>query len=492
MACQRPRLSLSNCLLPTSVDWVAMRALKEWHHNFQTGLSPFGSSAESAATEASPFWISTRVARMLYAASLNERSSSRVTRGTHNRNVHDKPKEEAKSKGKEYTINTRRLVNVFGSSFINAADTSICSMLDSATCVSYRVPVDEAGDVLWSLFNVLNSQAVYSAAATSDVSFKAAARYAVSKGLPLLFHSPYWLEGEGLERRWKDVRIAPNIPPLYVNSGSDWYVNAEQTSDASRFDCRSCGPHRRHQCLSGSGVHYVSWEFSEKLAEAFSDTRKDLNEPSENVSEENGLGRTVPNYEQQQQQQKGQQIYENPSNLWLDVELVESAGFSLRQAAVGVELPPSQLRERVRVQVKKDIYKTKRALRRSMVVVNAEFIVEREVLLDLIAYKPVCIGLPPSTFLGEATIVQLALLSCTMKYTSSTWLSASVAQRTQLRGRGGSETTGVEVALRHRSYAATSTAVLINADELDLSQERIAELSCFAVPGGGPLPYHHS
>ncbi|RNF25715.1 uncharacterized protein Tco025E_02014 [Trypanosoma conorhini] len=476
MTLQQPRLSISNCVLPTAVDWAVMRALRDWHNNARVGDASTAPSARPITEEPSPFWITAKAVRFLANALPMERQSLRTPTHVPMNGMQTTQRNGASQMGGNYFTNRNRIVNAFGISFVNAADTPICSVVDSCTCASCGFPVSESGDIIWELLGKVKGMSrLRFALPTAPEGDKHGAD---SMRFPSLFQSPYWLAGEGLERRWKGVTIAPNVTPVYVEHSSHWFVNAEQTSDASRFDCLSCTPHRRHQCLTKDGVCFVSLNLSAKLAEAFLEMTKgpgttqlapgDFCKPAQ--ARRNSHEHSCFYAEEAQPQQ----TTEDPSNLWLDVGLLESAGWSLQEAAVGVELQPRQLTMATRSFVSDTNSANVGA--KPIVVVNAGFVRERDSLLDVIAYKPQYIGLEQNTFFAPSTTVRLALLAHTMRYTSPTWIAAAFAERVGLRGRKGHAATGVEVELHCNSQTATTKIVLINSDELELTQERIADL----------------
>ncbi|EKF37893.1 hypothetical protein MOQ_001904 [Trypanosoma cruzi marinkellei] len=474
MTLRQPRLSISNSLLPTAVDWAVMRALRE-RHNGAEAADASASSSERRVTEAlSPFWIPTQVVNFLANALFHERQLSHVPFHT---SVMDGVRITNNNGTKRvesiYFTNEKRFLNVFGVSFVNAASTPICSAVDSCTCASYGLPISESGDLIWFL---MGKVACASRSRFSSLTAPCGDNHSLGEDcFPLKFESPYWLEGEGLERRWKGVTIASNATPLYFGRGSRWLINAEQTNDASRFDSLSCTPFRRHQCLTEDGVHDVSLDFSARLAEAFLEMKRDPEKTDSTptkVCEPNTTRQTCQEHHFFHGRQ--QQMTDSPSNLWIDVGVIERSGWSLQDAAVGVELPPRQLMGVERNAVSGANSASVKA--KPIVVVNAEFVCERDSLLDFITYRPECIGFQWYQFLFPRATTQLALLAQTMNYTSPTWIQAAVAERAGLCVKKGRTATGVEVKIGERHKHVTSTTILINADELDLTKERIAEL----------------
>ncbi|PBJ80767.1 hypothetical protein TcG_02245 [Trypanosoma cruzi] len=474
MTFRQPRLSISNSLLPTAVDWAVMRAMREWHNGVEAADASASSSEGRVTEELSPFWIPTQVVDFLAKALLRERQSSHMPFRTP---VMDGTRMTTMSGTKQvesvYFAKGKRTVSVFGFSFVNASSTPICSAVDSCTCVSYELPISESGDLIGLLMGKMSFAAP---SRLSSVTASCGGNHSLGKGcFPLKFGSPYWIEGEGLERRWRGVTISPNATPLYVGRSSRWLINAEQTNDASRFDSLSCTPFRRHQCLTEDGVHYVSLDFSARLAEAFLEMKRDpekTHSTPTKLYEPNTTRRKC--HEHHCFYERQQQMTDSPSNLWIDAGVIERSGWSLQDAAVGVELPPHQLIGVERNAVSGVNSATVKA--KPIVVVNAEFVCERDSLLDLITYRPECIGLQRNQFLGSRATTQLALLAHTMNYTSPTWIQTTVAERAGLCVKKGRAATGVEVKIKGIYQNETLTVVLINTDELDLTQERIAEL----------------
>lgn len=77
-----------------------------------------------------------------------------------------------------------------------------------------------------------------------------------------LFQSPYWVEVAELYERW-GVRVAPGTVPLLIRGKP--YVNAEQTTDASRFSPNTCVPHLLQEVLFSRGLGACTWAGSQCL-----------------------------------------------------------------------------------------------------------------------------------------------------------------------------------------------------------------------------------
>ncbi|KAG5472368.1 hypothetical protein LSCM1_03767 [Leishmania martiniquensis] len=85
---------------------------------------------------------------------------------------------------------------------------------------------------------------------------------AANRPVNFLFRSPYWVEVTGLYERW-GVRVAPKAVPLRI--GGVPYVNAEQTTDASRFTPSTCVPHLQQEVLFNTGLGTCTWAGSQRL-----------------------------------------------------------------------------------------------------------------------------------------------------------------------------------------------------------------------------------
>ncbi|GET90748.1 hypothetical protein, conserved [Leishmania tarentolae] len=77
-----------------------------------------------------------------------------------------------------------------------------------------------------------------------------------------LFQSPYWVEVAEVYERW-GVRVAPGTVPLFICGKP--YVNAEQTTDASRFSPSTCVPHLKQEILFTKGLGACTWAGSQSL-----------------------------------------------------------------------------------------------------------------------------------------------------------------------------------------------------------------------------------
>lgn len=84
----------------------------------------------------------------------------------------------------------------------------------------------------------------------------------LQRDLHFLFRSPYWVEADSVFERW-GVRVAPGAIPLRI-AGTD-FVNAEQTTDASRFNPQTCVPHLLQEVLCLSGRSKCNWDASQRL-----------------------------------------------------------------------------------------------------------------------------------------------------------------------------------------------------------------------------------
>ncbi|ORC90925.1 uncharacterized protein TM35_000073490 [Trypanosoma theileri] len=471
MTLQQPRLSISNCVLPTAVDWVVLRKLREWHTASEQTVQSTTTTTPVCA-DPSPFWISAKIARYLWNkltqenptsihTSYSSMNSQAMFTSNHTTSI-------SKREGTYFSFNWNRAVHVFGSTYVNTADTSLSSIVDSTTCVSYQIPVDETGEVLWALisreFPSHSTKGIYTKQYPSH----------------FFFSSPYWLNMEKLEKRWPGISIAAKTTPVYLKGGSaQCFINAEQTTDASRFNALSCIPQRRHQYLSTGGVQYFSWDFSEKLTRAFSDMRNhtcNIISSSSLMPLRNDKTDLSSSYKQQeeeeeQKEKEKEEKMETPSNLWLDVELIETAGWSVQSHAVAIEVPPTEIRFPPYMNIK-----NKPSNESSRIIVNAASLLTRDPLLDLIAYKPICLLTQGVAYVDAATTLRLAVFALTMKYTNNTWLCASLVQEKKIRGRKENNITGVEAQVHYSWRSNSMKSILINVDEVHITPEQLTEL----------------
>ncbi|KAH9579839.1 hypothetical protein LSM04_002585 [Trypanosoma melophagium] len=513
MNIQQPRLSISNCVLPTAVDWVVLRKLREWHTTSKQTIS--STVITPVHANPTPFWISAKVARHLANILTQENQTAvKTSCSSMNNKVFSSkytPSSTAKRDGVYYSVNWDRAVNVFGLSYVNTADTSFASIVDSTTCVSYNIPIDETGDVLWSLLRRPSSSShlIGNSYFHSNMQTNMRKQYTHNNTITntmmmmesnfiktrdnLLFTSPYWLNVSTLEKRWRGVRIASNrtTTPVYLKDGKMSFINAEQTTDASQFTSLSCIPQRRHQYLSCSGVQYFSWDFSEKLTSAFTDMKsptQTINSSSSTINStiNSSSSMTLTNGKTDLSatyHTKEETMTETPSNLWLDVELIEMAGWSLQNTAVAIEVPQSEYiqlssqQHNIHKNLNNKSFITKKEEKEERrIIVNAAYLVERDPLLDLIAYKPECLLINGIANVDAATILRLALFAIAMKYTNNTWLCASLVQQQQLRGINGNNITGVEAKLHYSWESKFTVTVLINVDELHITPEQLMQL----------------
>lgn len=80
------------------------------------------------------------------------------------------------------------------------------------------------------------------------------------------FTSPYWIAVDTLEQRW-GVALSPHPSVRFITVNGKKYVNAENTTDASKFCAENCYPGLLHQLLGFYGVRTCSFEFSQALQE---------------------------------------------------------------------------------------------------------------------------------------------------------------------------------------------------------------------------------
>ncbi|SCU67678.1 uncharacterized protein TEOVI_000679900 [Trypanosoma equiperdum] len=458
------RFSISGSALPSSVDWALLRHLPTWRLNKYTmdPVKGVGKDIECTDDGPSPFWVSgreIRLLRMTMSRSSASPACGSFSYGERKSRIADKSKQCGWA---NHFVRWNRAISVFGVPYLNAADTSFCSVFDSVTCINFEIPLTEGGGVAWlpngaplsSSLRCFVEENVTKRGITSDFSF----------------HSPYWLEVEGFQSRWPGVDIAPAASPLYVKDMPKGFINAEQTTDASRFDSVSCGPQRQHECLLISGVYHVSLNSSLKLADALAKMTKAeegqlLLPPS---LHETSFSRSMP---LQGSPQCNEMEKNNPCNLWVDVEFIEAVGWSVHSAAVGVELHKTQLLLNHR-----PFPLQQSGSDNSVTLINAVFIVERDDLLNFITYKPDLIGFTQKIFIYSFTVIRLAFQAYKMKYTSTTWVVASALEGFNIRARKTDGLVGVEVKLFIRQQNKHFTTVVVNRDELNISDETFMEL----------------
>lgn len=148
------------------------------------------------------------------------------------------------------------------------------------------------------------------------------------------FTSPYWIAVDTLEKRWGvTVTQHPSASYLYIHGKR--YVNAEHTTDASKFSPATCYPHRIHQYLSFFGIRRCSWECSETLKNLYvkrSRTMKYHNHTRPWEAAENG--------------KKGDEdSKEELCNLWVSLGLIHVAGWHLRDKALLIHIDPDEAAE---------------------------------------------------------------------------------------------------------------------------------------------------
>jgi hypothetical protein len=136
------------------------------------------------------------------------------------------------------------------------------------------------------------------------------------RGLQFLFRSPYWVEVHGLYERW-GVHVAPGVSPLRVHD--TLLVNAEQTTDASRFTPATCVPHLQQQVLFCDALLHCTWAMSQHLLSILA--------PAAQPRQSSTGANLVWTYETlKERAAAAQQV----SNLWIAEEMVKSMDWTLR------------------------------------------------------------------------------------------------------------------------------------------------------------------
>ncbi|CCW61659.1 unnamed protein product [Phytomonas sp. EM1] len=132
---------------------------------------------------------------------------------------------------------------------------------------------------------------------------------------PFAFRSPYWAELATVRERW-GVDVVPGAMPVLSNHRL--YVNAEETTDASRFNPRTCTPKRTHEVFCGGVLLTCAWPRSEALRRAVRDQRGGLPPPA------------LP----PRRPPRATEELNEMSNLWVERRVVELARWHLRPGAV--------------------------------------------------------------------------------------------------------------------------------------------------------------
>eukprot|EP00796_Vickermania_ingenoplastis_P005891 gene5891-4208_t len=150
-----------------------------------------------------------------------------------------------------------------------------------------------------------------------------------------IFESPYWIAVDTLEQRW-GVTVSAHPSVTFININGKRYVNAENTTDASRFGPLTCTPQRIHQLLGFHGVRSCSWEFSAALAEAYRSAAP-LRQPhpaeTARPPKTNLPSMTSPPVTRQPSEESWRTC-----NLWVSLRLVRAAQWAVVEGALLVHL----------------------------------------------------------------------------------------------------------------------------------------------------------
>lgn len=149
------------------------------------------------------------------------------------------------------------------------------------------------------------------------------------RGLYFLFRSPYWVEVEGLYERW-GVHVAPGVVPLTICSAA--YVNAEQTTDASRFTPVTCVPHLQQDALFCDTLLHLSWTVSQQLLSIIA--------PAAQPRQRGPKAVCAWTYQTLKERAAAVQ---NVSNLWVADEMVKKMGWSLQPVRTCAEPPTNTI-----------------------------------------------------------------------------------------------------------------------------------------------------
>ncbi|KPI90380.1 hypothetical protein ABL78_0456 [Leptomonas seymouri] len=131
-----------------------------------------------------------------------------------------------------------------------------------------------------------------------------------------LFRSPYWVEVENLYERW-GAHVAPGVLPLRIDC--KLYVNAEQTTDASRFTPATCVPHLQQEVLFCCSLFKCPWEVSQQLLS--------ITAPEARPRQRGSVGVCVWTYQTLKERGAAAQ---RVTNLWIADEMMKKMGWSLR------------------------------------------------------------------------------------------------------------------------------------------------------------------
>lgn len=161
-----------------------------------------------------------------------------------------------------------------------------------------------------------------------------------------LFSSPYWVAVDTLQERWGVVPVK-GATPIFV--GNRAYINAEQTTNAALFSSVTCTPRRQQQVLARDYHAYCSWKLSEALAavalrtesrsSVYPDTdpllASHVSTPSYSPTSSQ---EAAPSTSAQAIRAHAQRLA-GVCNLWITVDVVRAAGWTLTKDAVVAHVP---------------------------------------------------------------------------------------------------------------------------------------------------------
>lgn len=146
------------------------------------------------------------------------------------------------------------------------------------------------------------------------------------------YESPYWIAVDTLTKRWGvTIPQASSACPICIAGRQ--YVNAEDTSDASRFNALTCSPARVHQVVGLFGLKSCSWEFSADLLAVY-EKHVEANGATHRASPGDSKFR-VPSTQPAQK-----------PHLWVSLHMVRAAGWSVRHGALLIHVKRSAIMTR--------------------------------------------------------------------------------------------------------------------------------------------------
>ncbi|CCW68041.1 unnamed protein product [Phytomonas sp. Hart1] len=338
-----------------------------------------------------------------------------------------------------------------GTIYTNTSNTIYDSLFDSTTCVSQAIPLDECGNVIYDGLSSFRKRLIHYEPSLpiepADPSFMSNIDNLSGLGAPAepapptsvfswfkhllhptssmpewnlasaferrcdarqkaksaryLFNSPYWVETASLSARW-GVSVASSASPININDRL--YVNAEETTDASRFNPRTCTPKRLHEVLWEDGLRTCTWERSEGLRREISHYRAWSG--TEGFSKEENVTKSffslIPDVDPNTTKTMAFLNAEADKinrmcNLWVSKHIVKLANWHLKPNAIhskilAEEMTPITVNKKISeysFSISSDESNTVNStLEIEIVVVYAEDIIEREELAWLMSYHP--------------------------------------------------------------------------------------------------------